>query len=127
MKTEYLETSFYIIPNKFNNTSFDEMRKDVDLEMTKISQTIASNFGFNSDTANHFQTIDFLCSTEQKDLIVLAVDIMECNRTSMRIKLDAFIWNGPSETTWENICTVKALFVSKKRKALHPHERNSKK
>jgi acyl-CoA hydrolase len=66
-------------------------------------------------------------SCKQKDLIVMEADVIEYGRTSIRIKLDAYIWNGPSQTTWEKVCTAKAVFVSMKGGTPHPHGRKKRK
>lgn len=127
MKSEYFFTSsFNVFPTDLNhgNTLFGgKILAEIDCEAAKVARAVI--FGTEADnvvTAS-FEKIDFLNPAHQGDLVVMEADVISFGKTSIKIKIDAFVWNGGNRENWKTICSATATFVALKNGKPIPHNK----
>jgi acyl-CoA hydrolase len=125
MNTKHFQTSsFHVFPNDLNggNTLFGgKMLAEMDCEMAKVAKSLIYGTEANNVVTACFDRVDFLLPAYQNDLVIMEADVYELGKTSMKIKVDAYIWNGPNKENWKKICTATSVFVALKDGKPFPH------
>ena len=125
MKSKHFFTSsFNVFPTDLNhgNTLFGgKLLAEIDCEAAKVSRSVIHNTGADGAVTASFEKIDFLNPACQGDLVVLEADVVSFGKSSMRIQVDCFVWNGPDKSNWVKICTAMSTFVALKDKKPFPH------
>jgi acyl-CoA hydrolase len=123
--TEHFKTSsFNVFPTDLNhgNTLFGgKILAEIDCEAAKVARSVIYNTQpfvdahegvkrYPSAVTARFE-VDFQQPAYQADLVIMEADVVELGRTSMKINVDAYVWNGPDRTNWRKICQAKTVFV----------------
>jgi acyl-CoA hydrolase len=125
MLTEHFKTStFHVFPTDLNggNTLFGgKLMAEMDCEMAKVAESVIWNTGADNVVTASISEINFLRPAYQNDLIVMETDVYEMGRSSMKIWIACYIWDGPNRNNWKMICNAKSVFVALKDKKPFPH------
>lgn len=117
-KTKHFFTSsFNVFPTDLNhgNTLFGgKMLSEIDCEAAKVARSVIFGTGANGAVTASFEKIDFLNPAHQGDLVILEADVLSFGKSSMRIQVDCYVWNGPNKENWVKICTAQSTFVALK-------------
>lgn len=112
--TEHFKTSsFNVFPSDLNhgNTLFGgKMLAEIDCEAAKVARSVIYNIKDAHTVTARFE-VDFQQPAFQGDLVIMEADVMEFGRTSIKIDVDVFVWNGPDRQNWRKICQAKTVFV----------------
>lgn len=125
MKTQYFMTSsFNVFPTdlNFGNTLFGgKMMAEMDCEAAKVAKAVIWGTAADNVVTACFDRIDFKAPAKQGDLVMMEADLVSLGKTSMQIRVDSYIWNGPDRENWKLICTATATFVALKDGKPYPH------
>ena len=127
MKTPYFFTSsFNVFPSDLThgNTLFGgKMLAEIDCEAAKVARSVIYGTAANNVVTASMEKIDFLYPAHQGDLVVMEADVIALGKSSMKIQIDAYVWDGPDRTNWKKICTAIATFVALRDGKSIPHNR----
>lgn len=124
-KTKYFFTSsFNVFPTDLNhgNTLFGgKMLAEIDCEAAKVARAVIHGTEADGAVTASFEKINFINPAHQGDLVIMEADVIRLGTTSIKIKIDAFVWNGPYKKDWKTICTAETTFVALKDGKPFPH------
>lgn len=124
-RTQYFFTSsFNVFPTDLNhgNTLFGgKMLAEIDCEAAKVARAVIYGTEANNVVTACFDKIDFINPAHQGDLVIMEADVLELGKSSIRIQIDAFVWNSSDRNNWKKICSAKATFVALKDGKSFPH------
>lgn len=127
-KTKYFFTSsFNVFPTDLNhgNTLFGgKLLAEIDCEAAKVGRAVIHNTDADGLVTASFEKINFLTPARQGDLVVLEADVVALGRTSIKIQIDAYVWDGPEKENWKTICNATATFVALKDDKPFPHNKS---
>jgi len=116
--TKHFKTStFHVFPTDLNggNTLFGgKLLAEMDCEMAKVAKSVIWGTEADNVVTACFDKVNFLQPAYQNDLIVMEADVYELGKSSIKIKIDVFIWEGPDKENWKKICDASAVFVALK-------------
>ncbi len=131
MKTKFAFTSsFNVFPTDLNhgNTLFGgKMLAEIDCEAAKVARAVIHGTEANGAVTASFEKINFINPAHQGDLVILEADVISFGRTSIKIKIDAYVWNGPDKIDWKIICSAETTFVALKDGKPFPHNKTVEK
>lgn len=128
MRTEYFFTSsFNVFPTDLNhgNTLFGgKILAEIDCEAAKVARAVIHDTEATNVVTASFEKIDFMNPGHQGDLVIMEADVISFGKSSIRIKIDAFVWNGSKREDWKTICSATATFVALKDGKPFPHNKS---
>lgn len=127
MRTLYFFTSsFNVFPTDLNhgNTLFGgKILAEIDCEAAKVARAVIHGTAADNVVTACFEKIDFINPAHQGDLVIMEADVIALGRSSIKIQIDAFVWNGPGKENWKKICSANATFVALKDGKSFPHNK----
>jgi len=118
MRTEYFFTSsFNVFPSDLNhgNTLFGgKMLAEIDCEAAKVARAVIHGTDANNVVTACFEKINFINPAHQGDLVIMEADVVSLGTSSIKIQIDAYVWDGANRENWKKICTANSTFVALK-------------
>lgn len=125
MNTKYFSTSSFFVFSKdlnYGETLFGgKLLAEMDCEAAKVARAVIWGTEADSIVTACFERVDFKSPAKHGDLVVMEADLIRLGRSSIQVKISAWIKASLDRESWTEICTASATFVSLKNGKPHPH------
>lgn len=120
----FFTSSFNVFPSDLNhgNTLFGgKMLAEIDCEAAKVARSVIHGTQADNVVTACFDKINFINPAHQGDLVVMEADLIDLGKSSIKIQIDAYVWDSNDRRNWKPICSANATFVALQNGKPFPH------